>query len=127
MKPETSALKINYQRIIDFCAEKGIQIEGKYVNEYASFNLKHGDITYVNPEDCGESFGIWGEIRRSARRPEYTLTVPKCHFNIKIIKLWPVLMFIDFVSQSDVKTACDLIMKLYNQGKKLLDLQKDFE
>ena len=127
MKPETSALKINYKRIIDFCAEKGVQIEGNYVKEYASFKLVHGEITYVNPADCGNSFGIWGEIRRTARRPEYIITAPKSHFNIRITKLWPVLMFIDFVSQSDVNTACDLIMKLYNQGKKLLDLQKDFE
>ncbi len=127
MKPETSALKINYQRIIDFCAEKGVQIQGDYTNEYASFKLVHGDITYIKSADTGENFAIWGDIRRSERRPEYNIYCSKCNFTVRVSKLWPVLMYIDFVSQSGVKTACELFMKLYNQGKKLQELQQDFE
>lgn len=127
MKPETSALKINYQRIIDFCAEKGVQIHGHYITEDASFKLVHGDITYTNFATTIDSFGIWGEIRRSERRPEYTITAPKSHFYVRVTKLWAVLLFIDFVSQSNVPTACELITKLYNQGKKIQELQQDFE
>lgn len=127
MKPETSALKINYQRIIDFCAEKGVQIQGKYEQEYAYFKLVHGDITYIKSADNGNNFAIWGDIQRLERRPEYNVSVPNSNFAMKVSKLWPVLMFIDFVSQSNVKTACELITKLYNQGKKLQELQQDFE
>lgn len=127
MKPETSALKINYQRIIDFCAEKGVQIQGSYTQEYAYFKLVHGDITYIKSADNGDNFAIWGDINRSERRPEYTVNCAKCNFAMKVTKLWAVLLFIDFVSQSDVKTACELITKLWNQGKKLQDLQQDFE
>ena len=127
MKPETSALKINYQRIIDFCAEKGVQIHGNYTQEYAYFKLVHGDTTYDNFATTVDSFSIWGDIDRSERRPEYTVNCSKCNFAMKVSKLWAVLLFIDFVSQSDVKTACELITKLWNQGKKLQELQQDFE
>lgn len=127
MKPEISALKINYQRIIDFCAEKGVQIQGKYEQEYAYFKLVHSDITYIKSADNGDDFAIWGDIQRSKRRPEYNVSVSNSNFAMKVSKLWPVLMFIDFVSQSNVKTACELITKLYNQGKKLQELQQDFE
>lgn len=127
MKPETSALKINYQRIIDFCAEKGVQIQGHYEQEYAYFKLVHGDTTYDNFAVSTDSFSIWGDIERLERRPEYNVNCAKCNFAMRVSKLWPVLMFIDFVSQSNVKTACELITKLYNQGKKLQELQQDFE